>query len=86
MLRLFAVPLASRQKTHRWLWVSWRILASMHPREAQHCRRDLQTSPLTSQMHTYIDQYNISLVENKDGPGNLRETMVSLREKMGQPF
>ena len=90
MLCLFAVPLASRQKTHRWLWASWRILASMQPREAPHCRRDLQTSPTYQpDAYTYVDQYNISLVENKDGPGkhrlphNLRETMVSLREKMG---
>ena len=37
----------------------------------------------TKQMQTYMDKYNISLVENKDGSINLRETMVSLREKMG---
>ena len=37
----------------------------------------------TKQMQTYMDKYNISLVANKDGSINLRETMVSLREKMG---
>ena len=35
------------------------------------------------QMQTYMDKYNIALVENDDGSINLRETMISLREKMG---
>ena len=34
-------------------------------------------------MQTYMDRYNISLVENDDGSINLRKTMISLREKMG---
>ena len=37
----------------------------------------------TKQMQTYMDRYNIALVENDDGSINLRETMISLREKMG---
>ena len=37
----------------------------------------------TKQMQTYMDQYNIALVQNEDGSINLRETMISLREKMG---
>ena len=37
----------------------------------------------TKQMQTYMDRYNISLVENDDGSINLRKTMISLREKMG---
>ena len=37
----------------------------------------------TEQMQTYMDKYNIALVENDDGSINLRETMISLREKMG---
>ena len=37
----------------------------------------------TKQMQTYMDKYNIALVANDDGSINLRETMVSLREKMG---
>ena len=37
----------------------------------------------TKQMQTYMDKYNIALVENDDGSINLRETMISLREKMG---
>lgn len=37
----------------------------------------------TKQMQTYMDRYNIALVANEDGSINLRETMVSLREKMG---
>ncbi|MBQ9685949.1 MAG: phage tail tape measure protein [Oscillospiraceae bacterium] len=37
----------------------------------------------TKQMQTYMDRYNIALVQNKDGSINLRETMISLREKMG---
>ena len=37
----------------------------------------------TKQMQTYMDQYGISLVANADGSINLRDTMVSLREKMG---
>lgn len=36
----------------------------------------------TEQMATYMERYNIALVENEDGSINLRETMVSLREKM----
>ena len=36
----------------------------------------------TKQMETYMDKYNIALVQNADGSINLRETMVSLREKM----
>ena len=36
----------------------------------------------TKQMQTYMDRYNIALVENEDGSINLRETMISLREKM----
>ena len=38
---------------------------------------------ITKQMQTYMDRYNIALVENDDGSINLRETMISLREKMG---
>ena len=38
----------------------------------------------TKQMKEWMDKYNISLVENEDGSVNLRETMVQLREKMGQ--
>ena len=30
-----------------------------------------------------MDKYNIALVENEDGSINLRETMISLRDKMG---
>jgi TP901 family phage tail tape measure protein len=37
----------------------------------------------TKQMQSFMDKYNISLVENEDGSINLRETMVSLRDKMG---
>ncbi|MBQ9250785.1 MAG: phage tail tape measure protein, partial [Oscillospiraceae bacterium] len=37
----------------------------------------------TKQMKQYMDKYNIALVENDDGSINLRETMKSLREKMG---
>ena len=37
----------------------------------------------TKQMQTYMDKYNISLVENNDGSINLRATMIDLREKMG---
>ena len=37
----------------------------------------------TKQMQGYMDKYNIALVENDDGSINLRETMISLREKMG---
>ena len=37
----------------------------------------------TKQMQTYMDKYGISLVANADGSINLRDTMVSLREKMG---
>lgn len=37
----------------------------------------------TKQMQTYMDRYNIALVANEDGSINLRDTMVSLREKMG---
>ena len=37
----------------------------------------------TDQMQTYMDKYNIALVQNADGSINLRDTMVSLREKMG---
>ena len=37
----------------------------------------------TKQMQTYMDKYNIALVENDDGSINLRDTMISLREKMG---
>ena len=37
----------------------------------------------TKQMREYMDKYNIALVENEDGSINLRKTMVSLREKMG---
>ena len=37
----------------------------------------------TKQMQTYMDQYGISLVSNADGSINLRDTMISLREKMG---
>ena len=37
----------------------------------------------TKQMQTYMDKYNISLVENSDGSINLRATMESLRQKMG---
>ena len=29
-------------------------------------------------MQTYMDRYNISLVENDDGSINLRKTMISL--------
>lgn len=36
----------------------------------------------TEQMATYMERYNIALVENDDGSINLRETMISLREKM----
>ena len=38
----------------------------------------------TKQMKEWMDKYNISLVENEDGSVNLRETMIQLREKMGQ--
>lgn len=38
----------------------------------------------TKQMKEWMDKYNISLIENEDGSVNLRETMVQLREKMGQ--
>ncbi|MBR3202499.1 MAG: phage tail tape measure protein, partial [Solobacterium sp.] len=34
-------------------------------------------------MQTYMDKYSISLVKNADGSINLRDTMISLREKMG---
>lgn len=37
----------------------------------------------TKQMQTYMDKYNIALVKNADGSVNLRDTMESLREKMG---
>lgn len=37
----------------------------------------------TKQMQTYMDKYNIALVQNDDGSINLRDTMISLREKMG---
>ncbi len=37
----------------------------------------------TKQMQTFMDKYNIALVQNEDGSVNLRETMISLREKMG---
>lgn len=37
----------------------------------------------TKQMQTYMDKYNIALVKNADGSVNLRDTMKSLREKMG---
>ena len=34
-------------------------------------------------MKSYMKKYNVSLIENDNGSINLRETMVSLREKMG---
>ncbi|MBR3308927.1 MAG: phage tail tape measure protein, partial [Lachnospiraceae bacterium] len=34
-------------------------------------------------MQTYMDKYSIALVKNADGSINLRDTMISLREKMG---
>ena len=37
----------------------------------------------TKQMKSYMKKYNVSLIENDNGSINLRETMVSLREKMG---
>lgn len=37
----------------------------------------------TKQMQDAMDKYNIALVQNEDGSVNLRETMISLREKMG---
>ena len=37
----------------------------------------------TKQMKEWMDKYNIALVENEDGSVNLRETMIKLREKMG---
>lgn len=37
----------------------------------------------TKQMQSYMDKYNIALVTNKDGSINLRKTMISLRQKMG---
>lgn len=37
----------------------------------------------TKQMQEYMDKYNIALVQNEDGSVNLRQTMISLREKMG---
>ena len=37
----------------------------------------------TKQMKEWMDKYNIALVENEDGSVNLRETMIQLREKMG---
>ena len=37
----------------------------------------------TKQMQSFMDKYNIALVENDDGSINLRETMIDLREKMG---
>lgn len=37
----------------------------------------------TKQMQAFMDKYNIALVQNEDGSVNLRETMISLREKMG---
>ena len=37
----------------------------------------------TMQMQTYMDKYNVALVANRDGSINLRETMISLREKLG---
>lgn len=37
----------------------------------------------TKQMKASMNKYNISLVKNADGSVNLRDTMVSLREKMG---
>jgi len=37
----------------------------------------------TKQMKSYMDKYGIALVENNDGSINLRETMVSLRKRMG---
>ena len=37
----------------------------------------------TKQMQTYMDKYNIALVKNADGSVNLRDTMKSLRERMG---
>ena len=38
----------------------------------------------TKQMKEWMDKYNISLVENEDGSVNLRDTMIQLREKLGQ--
>ena len=37
----------------------------------------------TKQMQSFMDKYNIALVKNEDGSINLRETMISLRDKMG---
>lgn len=37
----------------------------------------------TKQMQEYMNKYNIALVQNEDGSVNLRQTMISLREKMG---
>ena len=37
----------------------------------------------TKQMKSYMDKYGVALVENNDGSVNLRETMVSLRKRMG---
>lgn len=37
----------------------------------------------TKQMKSCMDKYGIALVENNDGSINLRETMVSLRKRMG---
>ena len=37
----------------------------------------------TKQMKTAMEKYGIAIVENDDGSVNLRDTMISLREKMG---
>ena len=37
----------------------------------------------TKQMKSYMDKYGVALVKNNDGSINLRETMISLRERMG---
>lgn len=37
----------------------------------------------TKQMKTAMEKYGIAIVENDDGSVNLRETMISLRKKMG---
>lgn len=37
----------------------------------------------TKQMKAAMDKYGIAIVENDDGSVNLRDTMISLREKMG---
>lgn len=36
----------------------------------------------TKKMATYMERYNIAMVENEDGSINLRETMIDLRAKM----